>query len=1012
MIPRDFDVSSPSAVPPSPSPTPSSQPQQYRVQRSDTSLDSIAQHFGVTRDAIVQANPGKFANSLNVVPGDVLTIPSSDENVASSSTTTQPAASPQQQVDKALSDLHTAQQARPHNRMEAQDLADSRTQLQNDLNKAVDAEVQARLAEKPPVDTSLTPQQRKALGETAPSLADRASDIRKDILARYKGDADIQKAVDTQEAKTLLDSVDNGTYNSPKDKLLALDAALKSASSDQVRTVASQQDAYRSIVHAASAWAAQPYDGNIQFKDDGQFVKALQGADDSSSRYVSLLSGISSPQMRADLIAEATPQLDKLAHFAINYHSEDRDLHVTSTLSNLSSIVGTLGQQDQAAAQSLASEFAGQVNGRVWDGGTFGDISMLTEAARQSGDPTLALSIAQQVRKDGNDRIANEWADSARDQIFQTVADAHHKVDADLQNYVGLTGELSSLIDKEGQSMTPDQLNSAIDKYRAYKGAGWEQNVAQAQQQLATDGKALLSQESSLGAWFAAHPDDAAAAGDKLKPLVNSQSAQAAIRLAVQEDPSLMQGPKGQSMITFLAQAGKVADQGGRKLIQELGTNYVQGRMNALRSALKASDDVASHTRVIDQLTELGDNKQLATLLGMSDGKVVDLKAATEVLKNDLNSFKALADTEKNPDALAAALKSSLDNTSNKLGAIKGFASGTPISSIFRAFSAGAAGLSLASAYDKMTTSNSNQLDQFRNELSTLISAAGFSQKTAGLVVSMGWADRGSWVDKVGARAVDHSVNYLSGGIDIWKAGQSFLDGDAADGTFYSMTGVGSMMWAAGNAAAGGEGLLAGTFADFSVAGAAGSWAGPIGIGLVALGTMGLMAYQSKKANDQAVPGREAFLQGLGYHQSAADALAAWHSKDDVPATSMLLRYGQLHGLDAQQTMAWFNGLGADAQKTFAGAMLSALDGVGGDASKFNATDANDHNWDDMAKHNELITGTVNHGVFGSGPGVLLDESKLAVASGGLALNEEEQPGSAHQLDVTLQDLLGATPPA
>jgi|GEM_PF-1172907 len=1009
MIPRDFDVSSATAAQPSPSPAPSSQPQQYRVQRSDTSLDSIAQQFGVTRDAIVQANPGKFANSSNVVPGDVLTIPASDTSVTSSSNTTQPAASPQQQVDDALSNLHAAQQARPHNRMEAQDLTDSRTQLQNDLNKAVDAEVQARLAEKPPVDTSLTPQQRKELGETAPSQADRAADIRKDIVARYKGDADIQQAVDTQEAKTLLDSIDNGTYNSPKDKLLALDAALKSASSDQVRTIASQQDAYHNTVHAASAWAAQPFDGNIQFKNDGQYVKAMQGADDSSSRYVSLLSGISSPQMQADLITDATPQLDKLAHFAIYYHNDDRDQHLTSTLSNLSSIVGTLGQQDHTAAQSLASEFAGQMNGRVWDGGTTGDISMLTEATKQSGDPTLALSIANQVRADGHDRIANDWANSARDQIFQTVADAHNKVDADLQGYVGLTGELSSLIAKEGQSMTPDQLNSAIDKYRAYKGAGWEQNVAQAQQQLATDGKALLSQESSLGAWFAAHPDDAAAAGDKLKPLVNSQSAQAAIRLAVQEDPSLKQGPKGQSTITFLAQAGKVADQGGRKLIQELGTNYVQGRMNALRSSLQASNDVASRTRVLDELTELGDNKQLATLLGMSDGKVVDLKAATELLKSNVNDFNALADTEKNPDALAAALKNGVDDTSKKLGAIKGFASGTPISSVFRAFSAGAAGLSLASAYDKMTTPNSNQLDQFRNELSTLISAAGFSQKTAGFVVSMGWADRGSWVDKVGARVVDHSVNYLSGGIDVWKAGQDFSKGDTTEGALYSMTGVGSMMWAAGNAAAGGDGLFATALAGGAEAG---SWAGPIGIGLVALGTMGLMAYQSKKANDQAVPGREAFLQGLGYHQSAADALAAWHSKDDTAATSMLLRYGQLHGLDPQQTMTWFNGLGADTQKTFAGAMLSALDSVGGDASKFNATDANDHNWDDMAKHNELITGTVDHGVFGSGPGVLLDESKLAVASGGFAVNAEEQPGSAHQLDVTLQDLLGATPPA
>lgn len=1007
MIPRDFDVSSSSAAQPSPTLTPSSQPQQYRVQRTDT-LDSIAQQAGVTKDAIVKANPGKFANTSNVVPGDVLTIPAQDSANQSSGNTNTPTGSPQQQVDKALADLHAAEQARPHNRMEAEDLGISRAELQDQLNKAVDAEVQARLNEKP-VD-SLTPQQRKALGEDMPTQADRAADIRKDIVAQYKGDADIQKAVDTQEAKALLASVDAGSYNSPKDKMLALDAALKSASSDQVRTLASQQDSYRNTVQAASTWAAQPFDGNTRFQNYDQFTKAAQGADDSSKRYVDLLSGISSPQMRADLINAATPQLDKLAHFAVLDHTQDTDQHLANTLTNLSSIVGTLGQQDHDAAQSLADNLASQASGRVWTGGSANNIpGMLTDAVKQSNDPTLALSIIQHVRADGADRNANDWANNARDQVFQAVTDTRNKVDADLQGYVGLTGELSSLIAKEGQSMTPDQLNKAIDSYRAHKGAGWEQNVAQAQQQLATDGKALLSQEASLGAWFANHPGDAAASGDKLKSLVNDQSAQAAIKLAVQQDPSLMKGAQGQSMITFMAQMGKVADQGGRKLIQELSTNYVQGRMSDLRDMLKSSNDVASRTRVLDELTDLGNNKQLTTLLGISDGKVVDLKAATDVLKNNVNDFSALADTEKTPDALAAALKNGVDDTSKKLGAIKGFASGTPISSIFRAFSAGAAGLSLASAYDKMTTPTSNQLDQFRNELSTLISAAGFSQKTAGFVVSMGWADKGSWVDKVGARTVDHTVNYLSGGIDIWKAGQDFMKGDDTEGALYSMTGAGSMLWAAGNAAAGGDGLFASTLSGLAGGAEAGSWAGPIGITMVALGTMGLMAYQSKKANDQAVPGREAFLQGLGYNKGAADALAAWHSKDDTAATSMLLRYGQLHGMDSQQTMTWFNGLDADNQKTFAGAMVSALDTVGGDASKFNATDGNDKNFDDFAKHNELLVGTVDHGVFGSGPGILLSGS--VAASTGFPISSEEQPASAHQLDVTLQDVLGVNPP-
>ena len=470
-----------------------------------------------------------------------------------------------------------------------------------------------------------------------------------------------------------------------------------------------------------------------------------------------------------------------------------------------------------------------------------------------------------------------------------------------------------------------------------------------------------------------------------------------------------MQGEKGQNLITFMAQAGKVADQGGRKLIQELGTNYVRGRMNQLSSELAAHKDIATRMKVISELDDLGNNKPLAALLGLNDAKVVDLKAATDVLKSNVEDFNALADTDKNPDTLKATLQSDLGDTNKKLSAIKGFASGTPISNVFRAFSVAAAGFSLASAIDKASTPNQNPngLTQFRNDLSVFASTVGFSQKTAGLAASLGLADRDSLVGKIGSRAVDHFANYLSGGIDVWKAGEDiFSKGDDTEGGLYAMTGVGSIMWAAGNAASGGEGLFAGALAGGAEAG---SWAGPIGIGMVALGTLGLMAYQSKKANDQAVPGRDAFLQGLGYNKGAADALAAWHSKDDAAATSMLMRYGELHGLNSQQTMTWFNGLNADQQKNFAGAMLSALDTVGGDASKFQATDSSDHSWDDFAKHNDFLIGNVDHGVFGSGPGVVLDGSKFE-ASTGFPVNAEEQPASAHQLDVTLQDLLGANP--
>ncbi|RUL79049.1 LysM peptidoglycan-binding domain-containing protein [Dyella choica] len=1008
MIPRDFDASAAVTAQTTQSQQPSQQPQQYRVQRTDTSVDDIAKHFAVTTDAIVHANPGKFDQSLKVMPGDVLTIPASDPSSSSPRDATAPATTPQQQVDKALADLHAAEQTSPHNRMEAQALADSRAQLQDKLNQAVDAEVQARLSEKPPVDTSLTPQQRKELGETAPSEADRAAGIRQDIVDHYKGDADVQQAVDTQEANTILRNVDQATwYTNPKEKLQALDAELQSASSDQVRSIAGRQSTYLGIVKAASDWAAQPFNGNTQFQNDGQFAKAAQGADDASARYVDMLSGISSQQMRADLIANATPQLDQLAHFASYYLGADQNQHVSNAMTNLSSVVGILGQQDRAAAQSLAGDLVDHMTiGRAWTGGD-SKIELLTDAVKQSSDPTLALSIIDHVRGNGKDPIANNWADNARGQVFQAVADSRNKVGADLQGYVSLTGELGSLIAKEGQSMTADQLNQAIDAYSKHKGAQWEQNVAQSQQQLAADGKSLLSQEAALGAWFANHPDDADAAGNNIKSLVNDQSAQAAIKLAVQFDPTLMQGEQGQNMITFMAQAGKVADQGGRKMIQELGTNYVKGRMSQISSELAANNDIATRSKALDELTELGNNKSLAAMLGLSDAKVVDLKSATDLLKKNINDYSALSDAAKSPDTLKAALQSNLDDTKNALSGIKGFASGTPISNVFRAFSVAAAGFSMVNAYDKAGTPNQNPNGwvQARNDLSAFASTVGFSQKTVGLATSMGLVGRDSLIGKLGARGVDHFANYLSGGIDVWKAGEDFNKGDNTEGGLYAMTGVGSIMWAAGNAAAGGEGMFAGALAGGAEAG---SWAGPIGIGLVALGTMGLMAYQDKKANDQAVPGRDAFLQGLGYNKSAANALAAWHSNDDAAPTSMLMRYGELHGLNPQQTMTWFNGLNADQQKTFAGAMLSALDTVGGDASKFQATSKNDHNWDDMAQHNELLTGNVDHGIFGSGPGVLLDGSFMA--STGFPVNTEEQPDSAHQLDITLQDLLGANP--
>ncbi|WP_266167828.1 LysM peptidoglycan-binding domain-containing protein [Dyella subtropica] len=984
MIPRDFDTSSSPVALSAAQPAPSQQPQSYRVQRTDSSLDSIAQHFGTTKDAIVHANPGKFSQSLKVVPGDVLIIPPADLSAQSAADANKPKATPQQQVDKALADLHNLAQVTPRNRSEVQDLADARSSLQDQLNKAVDAEVQARLSTP---DTSLTPQQRKALGDAAPTQADRATDIRKDIVSRYQGDAAVQQAVDTQEANTLLANNDQGGYSSPKDKLLALDASLKTASSDQVRALATGQDSYRNTLQAAADWAAQPYDGNTHFSNYDQYTKAGQGVEDSSARYADLLSGISSPEMKASLLADAHPQLDKLAHFAFLHNGQDMQQHSTAALTSLSSIVGSLGQQNPAGAQALAADLASQMtNGRVWAGWP-GNISILSDAATKSGDPTLALNIIDHVRGDGKDRMANDWSDRARGEVLQATTDAtSRKVDNDVETYVQAAGELNSLIAKEGASMTPDQLNQAIENYGKSKGAEWKQSVNDAITRLADDGKHLLSQQAALSNWVASHPGDKDAIGKVLNSVMGSENNQAAIRLAVQRDPTVMQGEQGESLINMYALYAKAGDQGTRKLMQELGTNYVAGRLNELRAGLKAND-LDSLRTTCDGLTKLGDDSRLATVLAMSGDKQADIKAATEALKANITKTFSLANLPQDPQA---ALADNLEDLDKRLSGMKAFDKGSALGTSFRLFSVSAAGLGFLNSVDKMgTIGQQGWEDKIRNSLSLLASSAGLGQKTAGLLSHLSLVPEKGKIAQFGTTLWDRWINGASGALDFWKAGDSLFEKhDGTEAALYATTGTGSVMWALG----------------------AGSWAGPVGIALTAVGTIGLISYQDKKANDHAVPGREAFLQGLGYSKDAADALSAWHSKNDAPATSMLLHYGEQKGMNQQQTIAWFNGLGQDQQKTFAGAMVSALDTVGGDASKLQKTAKDDGTWDDMAKHNYLLSGTVSHGIFGMGAGVVDDGSKLDGLTE-FPVNGEEQPSSVHQLDIVLKNVLGVNPP-
>jgi hypothetical protein len=335
---------------------------------------------------------------------------------------------------------------------------------------------------------------------------------------------------------------------------------------------------------------------------------------------------------------------------------------------------------------------------------------------------------------------------------------------------------------------------------------------------------------------------------------------------------------------------------------------------------------------------------------------------------------------------VVAATQKNLGELDGQLNGIKAFDKGSTLGAAFRLFSVGAAGLSVASAYDKAGT-GANTEEKVRNDLSLLVSAAGFTQKTAGLVTHIGLTDAsstsGKLIKEIGARTVDRVINGLSGAIDLWKAGDAFLspNGDKVEGALYATTGAGSLLWAFGT----------------------GSWAGPVGIGLVAVGTVGLIQYQDAKANSDAQPGREAFLKGENFNDSAAKALAQRHSDGDASPVPMLMRFGALHNLDPAQTTAWFNGLSSEQQTFFAGALAKAQDSVGGDPAKFNATAGSDGDLDRHANDLHDLSEGWTGSVFGTVPSILIAEVD--------GPNREVTPGSAHQLDAILTSVLDAKPP-
>lgn len=118
----------------------------------------------------------------------------------------------------------------------------------------------------------------------------------------------------------------------------------------------------------------------------------------------------------------------------------------------------------------------------------------------------------------------------------------------------------------------------------------------------------------------------------------------------------------------------------------------------------------------------------------------------------------------------------------------------------------------------------------------------------------------------------------------------------------------------------------------------AGAWAGPVGLAAVLIaGGAIYFIEKTRHSNRFETPEMRDFLAASGLSATAAGELYDT-TGSAVSPVPFLLEYGERHGLDAGQTVGWLNSLSGDQLSQLVRITHKALDGLGTDASGFPET--------------------------------------------------------------------------
>ncbi len=763
-----------------------------------------------------------------------------------------------------------------------------------DWSREADAEAKLKVAVKDEI-----------AAETGGNADDaRVAQAGQKIVARYASDPTVQKVISgaVVEARSETIVARAQTRADPSVAVQHLSDDLATAPAD-VKDAVLQSTGGKQIIHNAAAWANEPLtrkpDGPpfplVQIKDAMRRLDQVTQGDKTLAGAVALdaVQGYEQFQSnKANLDAEPTGSIGRegMSHLAL-----------------IAERIGGTSDGDKAVTRFAAIGFAQRDGiGDAVAAGAKG--TYVAEVSRQGGvdDALLTDSI---------------------------IGPNKTKVDADVKALAEHSAELAWLVDNDGKGMTDDELQNAIAKYPDHKGETWKAEDARLRQQLSDDGTELIDRLMKLQKTLpAATFENAMTVIVKKDP-----SASLAISTALKNNPDLAKEPKSSAVVDFLTSV-KIGDL-ARKYTGELASSILRSKVLDKLKGIKLSDpeSVQKAKQAIESLR----TETFAKLIGVSGDKKALDKAVNAVQKAvdemaacctenaaDMKSATVVALKSLDDDLDQIAMQKLSNNITNDASIVKAFAKNTLAGQMLRGV---AVVLAAANAYG--SASNASDKKDVQSIVKASLDAVGFAQRTADLGVGLGTVSKTSLLGKFGgewkivkAASMGELIMGVSAALDAVSAIRSFgglgVPQDTTAGIISATSAVGGMM-------------------SMTPALGAAAWAGPVGLGIVAVSVAGKIVYQGSKDAHKFEHASKAFLKDGGYSEAAAEAFSKQGDfATGVGGTSQmpfLAQYAKLKGKSVQQLQAWANNpkLTPDQLQRVSMHLLQTAGDCDGDPSKF-----------------------------------------------------------------------------